>query len=146
MDHDPRLRIITPRSVAEMMSLSVVSLSDGRSETFGIRWNCTESQESAYEQPCDRFVPVSGDTHAACSRVVWYSLNIPLSMISHLSAGTPSSSQAHSPTECSWVRSPWMFMNSGPYLSFPIIFSGGDTKLVPAKFASKPMARSSSVG
>src|SRR5437763_15024529 len=106
MDHDPPLRIMMPRSVAAMMSLSVVSLSDGKSETFGIRGNWTESQESAYEQPCDRFVPVSEDTQAACSRVVWYSLNIPLSMISHLSAGTPSSSHAQSPTECSCVRSP----------------------------------------
>src|SRR5262245_56718466 len=95
-----------PRSVDDTMSLSVVSLSDGSSETFGMRWNCTESHESAYEQPCDRFVPVSDETHAACSRVVWYSLKIPLSMMSHLSAGTPSSSQAHRPTECSCVRSP----------------------------------------
>src|SRR5580765_6497692 len=118
-----------PLSVAETMSLSVVSFSAGRSETFGIRWNCTESHESAYEQPCERFVPVSDDTHAACSRVVWYSLNIPLSMISHLSAGTPSSSHAHKPTECSCVRSPWMFMRVGPYFSLPITLSGGATKL-----------------
>ena len=30
------------------------------------------------------------------------------------------------------MRSPWMFMNSGPYWNFPSIFSGGATKLVPA--------------
>src|SRR6185312_3414134 len=111
MDHEPRLRIMMPLSVAAMMSLSVVSFSEGRSDTFGIRWNCTSFHESAYEQPCECLTPVSGATHDACSRVVWYSLKIPFSMMSHLSAGTPSSSHAHRPTECSCVRSPWMFMS-----------------------------------
>src|SRR5438874_13268060 len=37
-------------------------------------------------------------------------------------------------------------MNAGPYLNLFKTFSGGDRKLVPAKFASYPIARSNSVG
>ena len=44
------------------------------------------------------------------------------------------------------VRLPTMVMNAGPYFNLFKTFSGGETKLVPAKFASYPIARSSSVG
>ena len=36
-----------------------------------MRWNGTLAHESANEQPCDLFTPVSGSIHGACSRVVW---------------------------------------------------------------------------
>ena len=57
---------------------------------------------------------------------------MPFSTISHWSAGTPSSSHATRESEPACVRSAWTFMIGGPYLSWPIIFSGGATKLVPA--------------
>ena len=48
-----------PRSVAAMMSFMEMFCSPGISEMFGMRWNCTESHESANEQPCDLLTPVS---------------------------------------------------------------------------------------
>ncbi|MND04705.1 hypothetical protein D3C83_250970 [compost metagenome] len=60
-----------PRSVAAMMSSSVMSRSPGSSEMFGMRWNCTAFHDSAKEQPCERLLPVRCAIRCACSRVVW---------------------------------------------------------------------------
>ena len=64
-----------PRSVAAMRSSNERSSAPGSSETFGMRWNCTLDQLSAYEQPWDRVGRFCCSYHQssqiACSRVVW---------------------------------------------------------------------------
>jgi hypothetical protein len=35
-----------------------------------MRWNCTSDQFCAYEQPCERWLPVMSAIQPACSRVV----------------------------------------------------------------------------
>ena len=57
---------------------------------------------------------------------------MPFLMIRNSSGFTPSSSQpiVEQPPACE--RSPWMFMNAGPYLNLPSFSRGGATKLVPA--------------
>jgi hypothetical protein len=42
-----------------------MSLPPGRSDTFGIRWNCTLDHESANDVPCERLTPVSAEIHDA---------------------------------------------------------------------------------
>jgi hypothetical protein len=41
-----------------------MSFSPGINDTLGMRWNCTDDQESAKEVPCERLTPVSGAIHA----------------------------------------------------------------------------------
>ena len=125
-----------PRSVAAMMSLSVVSFSPGRSETFGMRWNCTQSHESAYEQPCDCFdAGERRDPRRLLARglvVLEDSLVDDQPLVRGNAFVVP-----RAEADRVFLRAVALDVHERlPYLSLPIIFSGGATKLVPAKFAS----------
>ena len=131
-----------PESVSPISCSRVSGLLPGRMLTLVMRMMGSRFQPSARSVPPERLAPIV----CAVSRELRYPVNKPLVMIGVHCAGTPSSSKANVPRPgpCSGRASATTFTKSVPYRRF--LSLSRVRKDVPAKLASMPNTRSSSIG